>query len=37
MLLLLRGPLMDVVTFCAFERIGEPTTTDKKHQQESAR
>jgi hypothetical protein len=33
MLLLLRGPLMDVLTFCAFEKMGT-TTTDKRHQQE---
>jgi len=34
MLLLLRGPLRDVVTFCPFEKIGEPTTTEKRHRQE---
>jgi len=34
MLLLLRGPLIDVVTFCAFEKIGVPTTTEKRHRQE---
>ena len=34
MLLLLRGPLMDVVTFCTFEKMGETTTTDQRHQQE---
>jgi hypothetical protein len=26
MLLLLRRPLSDAVTFCAFEEFGEPTT-----------
>jgi hypothetical protein len=34
MLLLVRGPLRDIVTFCAFEKIGVPTTTEKRHQQE---
>jgi hypothetical protein len=34
MLLLLRGPLMDVVTFCAFEEIVELTATEKRHRQE---
>ena len=30
MLLLLRGPLRDIVTFCAFEKTGEPTTTEER-------
>jgi len=34
MLLLLRGPLRDFVTFCAFEKNGEPTTAEKRHRQE---
>lgn len=30
MLLLLRRPLRDTVTFCAFEKIREPTTAHKR-------
>ena len=34
MLLLLRGPLRDFVTFCAFAKCGEQTTAEKRHWQE---
>jgi hypothetical protein len=34
MLLLLRRPLRDAVTFCAFEKIGVPTTAEKRRQKQ---
>jgi hypothetical protein len=33
MLLLLRRPIRNAVTFCAFEKIRKPMTAEKRHQE----
>lgn len=35
MLLLLRRSLSDIATFCAIEKMREPTTAEKRHQERS--